>query len=54
MFGIHFDGHPDRVAFDAADGKDTRCAKIYPLGYESRSAPSIFEEINLRKPYAKE
>ena len=40
MFGIEFEGHPLR--------------KDYPLGYEEPQFTFNFDEIDLRKPYAKE
>ena len=40
MFGIEFEGHPLR--------------KDYPLGYEEPQFTFNFDEIDVRKPYAKE
>jgi len=55
MFGITFDGHPDprRILMpDATDGYPLR--KDFPLGYEEPQFTFNFDEIDLRKPYAKE
>jgi NADH-quinone oxidoreductase subunit C len=55
MFGIEFDGHPDprRILMpDGTDGYPLR--KDFPLGYEEPQFTFNFEEIDLRKPYAKE
>ena len=55
MFGIEFDGHPDprRLLLpDDQDGYPLR--KDFPLGYEEPQFTFNFEEIDLRKPYAKE
>jgi NADH-quinone oxidoreductase subunit C len=55
MFGIEFEGHPDprRILMpDGTDGFPLR--KDFPLGYEEPQFTFNFDEIDLRKPYAKE
>ena len=55
MFGIQFDGHPDPRKLllpDDMEGHPLR--KDFPLGYEEPQFTFNFEEIDLRKPYAKE
>jgi len=55
MFGIEFEGHPDprRILLpDDLDGHPLR--KDFPLGYEEPQFTFNFEEIDMRKPYAKE
>ena len=55
MFGVEFEGHPDprRILMpDGTDGFPLR--KDFPLGYEEPQFTFNFDEIDLRKPYAKE
>lgn len=55
MFGIEAVGHPDprRLLLpDDLEGHPLR--KDFPLGYEEPQFTFNFEEIDLRKPYAKE
>jgi NADH-quinone oxidoreductase subunit C len=55
MFGIHVEGHSDlRRLVMPHDWQGHPLRKDYPLGYEEVQFTFNFDEIDLRKPYAKE
>ncbi|HSL30271.1 MAG TPA: NADH-quinone oxidoreductase subunit C [Anaerolineales bacterium] len=56
MFGIVPNGHPDLRILLLPDGWEDKhpLRKDFPLGYEEVQFTFNFDEINLRKPYAKE
>ena len=55
MFGIRFDGHPDlRRVVMPYDWEGHPLRKDYPLGYEEVQFTFNYDEIDVRKPYAKE
>ena len=55
MFGIEVEGHPDpRRLLNPDDMEGHPLRKDFPLGYEEPQFTFNFDEINLRKPYAKE
>lgn len=55
MFGVEFEGHPDpRRILMPEDWEGHPLRKDYPLGYEEPQFTFNFEEIDVRKPYAKE
>ena len=56
MFGIVPDGHPDPRILLLPEGWEDKhpLRKDYSLGYEEVQFTFNFDEINVRKPYAKE
>jgi NADH-quinone oxidoreductase subunit C len=55
MFGIEFEGHPDPRRILMPEGsKDHPLRKDFPLGYEEPQFTFNYEDIDLRKIYAKE
>ena len=55
MFGIHIEGHSDlRRILMPHEWQGHPLRKDYPLGYEEVQFSFNYEEIDLRKPYAKE
>lgn len=55
MFGLKFEGHPDlRRLLMPADWEGHPLRKDYPLGYEEVQFTFNFDEIEKKKPYAKE
>lgn len=56
MFGIIPDGHPDPRILLLPEGWEDKhpLRRDYPLGYEEVQFTFNFDEINLRKTYAKE
>jgi NADH-quinone oxidoreductase subunit C len=56
MFGIIPDGHPDLRILLLPEGWDDKhpLRRDFPLGYEEVQFTFNFDEIDMRKPYAKE
>jgi NADH-quinone oxidoreductase subunit C len=55
LFGIRFDGHPDlRRIMMPQDWEGHPLRKDYPLGYEEVQFTFNFDDVDRKKPYAKE
>jgi NADH-quinone oxidoreductase subunit C len=55
MFGLQFEGHPDlRRILMPEDWEGHPLRKDYPLGYEEVQFTFNLDEVDRRKPYAKE
>lgn len=55
MFGVKFTGHPDlRRILMPADWQGHPLRRDYPLGYEEVEFTFNFDEIEKKKPYARE
>jgi NADH-quinone oxidoreductase subunit C len=55
MFGVKFTGHPDlRRLLMPSDWQGHPLRKDYPLGYEEVEFTFNFDEIEKKKPYAKD
>lgn len=55
MFGIEFEGHPDPRRILTADGTEGHpLRKDFPLGYEEPQFTFNYDDIDLKKIYAKE
>jgi NADH-quinone oxidoreductase subunit C len=55
MFGIEFEGHPDPRRILTEEGMEGHpLRKDFPLGYEEPQFTFNYDDIDLRKIYAKE